>query len=539
MKNDLKIHTTITHKRHQKSKFTFKVAMCGFLVSTTILSTAVSLPTNALGDNFSTVVYAEQINSTNVGSLLSTSREETEELMDLIAHNNIDTDILVNINNYIQEVTEIVNGNSYNLTTSEKNDADYIYSKYKTINLDNITGVGGSENLSTEEIQTRIDSTLQNLAFLVGDTGSLTQKPVTSLPVQNTSQGSFSNFKQGTPISFTDVPNRDDIWYYEAVTEASKLGIIEGMGDGTFKPDNSLTYAESMTLACRVNAIYFNRESELSTSKGTGTHWASGIEAYARKYDILQSTFTFNLDDTCTREAMAYMFSRALPDFEYGEVNSLNYENYINEVANAPGALNISYVSKLYLMGIMIGDNDGFRLNENLKRSEAAAMIVRLAVPDKRVRVNPNEEGFFEQYQLETLQLVNNSRAEAGLPPLKLSKVMCAAAEQLAWESTQGAKPHKRLNYFTASGLLEDACSIFTEWCVGGSSGENWAQGYSASYVHNNWMSSEGHRDAILRDYGEGGYLGVARVKDSNGKYHWYEEFYRDNINIYYAGQIY
>ncbi len=343
---------------------------------------------------------------------------------------------------------------------------------------------------------------------------------------EQTTSGSFSNFKQKEPIYFSDVSS--NAWYYDAIAEASKLGIIEGMDDGTFAPEDNLTYAQSLTLACRVNAIYFDRESELLSFEGTTDHWASGIEAYALKYGVLleADTSSFNLDDTCTREAMAYMFSRALPEDEYSDTNSLGQENYINEVADAPGALNISYVAKLYLMGIMIGDNDGFRLDSNLTRAEAAAMINRLAVPADRVKVDPNEEGFFEQYQLETLELVNASRAEAGLPALKLSKVMCKAAEQLAYEYSQGASPHRRLSATSANGLIMGAYSIFHEWCLSTPGGENYGENaYSAKVIHNAWMNSQGHRDAILRDYGEDGYMGIAYAKDSNGRSYWVEEF--------------
>ena len=49
-----------------------------------------------------------------------------------------------------------------------------------------------------------------------------------------------------TEITFSDVS--ETAWYYEYVTALTKAGVINGMGDGTFAPDGTLTWAQAMKL---------------------------------------------------------------------------------------------------------------------------------------------------------------------------------------------------------------------------------------------------------------------------------------------------
>ncbi len=45
---------------------------------------------------------------------------------------------------------------------------------------------------------------------------------------------------------FTDVP--DDHWAYSFIARASAFGIVNGMGDGTFLPDEQVTYQQAMKM---------------------------------------------------------------------------------------------------------------------------------------------------------------------------------------------------------------------------------------------------------------------------------------------------
>ena len=66
------------------------------------------------------------------------------------------------------------------------------------------------------------------------DTGSTAQETPS---VESTSE---------TAITFSDVS--ESAWYYEYVTTLTRDGVINGMGDGTFAPDGTLTWAQAMKL---------------------------------------------------------------------------------------------------------------------------------------------------------------------------------------------------------------------------------------------------------------------------------------------------
>ena len=81
--------------------------------------------------------------------------------------------------------------------------------------------------------------------------------------------------------SFSDVA--EDSAYYEAVETLTKLGIIDGYEDGTFKPEQTVTRAEMAKLLACVQGYGSSAESQTSTAftDVPATHWASGYVANA------------------------------------------------------------------------------------------------------------------------------------------------------------------------------------------------------------------------------------------------------------------
>jgi hypothetical protein len=57
------------------------------------------------------------------------------------------------------------------------------------------------------------------------------------------------NLKAYSDDNFSDVYKED--YYYEALATARKLGITSGIGDNTFRPAESITRQDMMTLAVR------------------------------------------------------------------------------------------------------------------------------------------------------------------------------------------------------------------------------------------------------------------------------------------------
>ena len=191
-----------------------------------------------------------------------------------------------------------------------------------------------------------------------------------------TGGGSLDNFKMGTAKEFSDVVSTD--WYYSNVADATALGIIQGNPDGTFNPNGNLSIAEALTLASRVNAIFYNRTEDLNKAAETNVHWADGILNYAEKNDIVSEGYKGNLDNVCTRAQMADMFAKSVPKDNFTEINSMDL---------APSQTTSEAIATLFKAGVLVGDSNGFRENDSITRAESAAIINRVVMPAQRVTV--------------------------------------------------------------------------------------------------------------------------------------------------------
>ncbi len=78
-------------------------------------------------------------------------------------------------------------------------------------------------------------------------------------------------------VSFTDVPA--DHFYYEAIMAAAQSGLVNGYEDETFRPDNTITRAEVVTVVNRllnltVSDKYVDESKQANTFKDISKHWA-------------------------------------------------------------------------------------------------------------------------------------------------------------------------------------------------------------------------------------------------------------------------
>ena len=64
---------------------------------------------------------------------------------------------------------------------------------------------------------------------------------------------------EGQNLSFSDVA--DDAWYAKAVSAMAARGFVSGMGDGTFRPDDTITY-EQMTAILSSVAVWASMKAE-------------------------------------------------------------------------------------------------------------------------------------------------------------------------------------------------------------------------------------------------------------------------------------
>ena len=127
--------------------------------------------------------------------------------------------------------------------------------------------------------------------------------------------------------------------------------------------------------------LVLSKNQENKTAK-----WYDKYVDYAIKNNIMDDSqyFVDDYNNNITRAQLCELIARAIPEEEF---------TTINDVKGIPDVLRDSKNSdvyiKLYKAGIVLGDTDGkFNAESDIKRSEVAAIINRVALPENRVKGN-------------------------------------------------------------------------------------------------------------------------------------------------------
>ena len=174
---------------------------------------------------------------------------------------------------------------------------------------------------------------------------------------------------------FVDVP--ENAWYYEYVNTAVELGIVNGRDDGLFIPDDGVTCAEAVKMAACAHAFMHSINiSETGTDK-----WYDKYYNYCRDWQIIEPHVKLDMDKKATRAEVAYLFSRIDKTGMY--INEVPITDIPDVDGNTPY---YHEILDMYEMGAATGDQTmAFHPNDGIKRSEAAAMAVRMVCYDLRI----------------------------------------------------------------------------------------------------------------------------------------------------------
>lgn len=183
-------------------------------------------------------------------------------------------------------------------------------------------------------------------------------------------------------LSFSDVPKEH--WAYDYVMKMVEKGYVQGTtkpinGVGTFRPDDTLTIAQLLTILVR--AISPDEVEQLN-KVNTVEHWYDNYYYAAINLGITPNFYFENLEELnleCDREMMAYYIVRT-----YEKVMGETVENVIN-LSEIPdykdcSSLYLNSVLKAYSAGFLTGvDKEGtFKPKDSLTRAQACAVICRL-----------------------------------------------------------------------------------------------------------------------------------------------------------------
>jgi hypothetical protein len=175
-------------------------------------------------------------------------------------------------------------------------------------------------------------------------------------------------------MEYTDV--KSNHWAYQAVYMMSDKGIVKGYPNGSFKPNNTVTYGEFIKMAL----IAGTGE---DVGNAPSVHWASNYYNKALELKYFNS-FDINkaqLGSKISRGDMALIISSVL-----GDVTIENYDEIQKGIKDVTYQTKHEYdITKAYATGILKGYTDNtFRPDDTLSRAESATVIHRLVDESKR-----------------------------------------------------------------------------------------------------------------------------------------------------------
>ena len=191
---------------------------------------------------------------------------------------------------------------------------------------------------------------------------------------------------------FTDIAGNE--WFASEVKSAYELNLMNGNGDGTFLPDGNVTVAEAVALAARAGAIAENR----SIPKSDTDKWYQPYFDYALQFGLIEEGQFEVPERPAKRHEVASLFRKALSDEHLPSVNRVDRIIDVSEKASYADDL-----IALYRAGIVMGSDayGSFYPESNITRAEAAAIIVRVALPEKRLNKNLLKYSHYDAYLLD------------------------------------------------------------------------------------------------------------------------------------------
>jgi hypothetical protein len=167
-------------------------------------------------------------------------------------------------------------------------------------------------------------------------------------------------------IVLTDITGH---WAEANINRLVKSGVISGYPDGTFKPDNSISRAEFVSII--VNALKLEPKTG-KVFEDTADHWAKDAISTAAGYGIVNGydSANFGPDDKITREQMAVVIDNALKLNNIAGGKTFADQNEISTWAK-------DAVARSNQNGIFTGYPDNtFRPQANASRAETAIVIL-------------------------------------------------------------------------------------------------------------------------------------------------------------------
>ena len=172
-------------------------------------------------------------------------------------------------------------------------------------------------------------------------------------------------------VSFSDINGH---WAYNNIMSMANQGVVNGYEDGTFRPENMVTYGEFMKLVM-CTYIPNNNFGSLSSTK----HWAYGYVVGAEIRGLVPAGFVSleKLDKPIDRLNMAKLLAlidKNLTSKDYKKTKELDFI----DIGGLPTEY-VEYLERIVNKGYIQGNPDKtFKPTDNLSRAEMVTILTRI-----------------------------------------------------------------------------------------------------------------------------------------------------------------
>ena len=239
-----------------------------------------------------------------------------------------------------------------------------------------------------------LDKTRLDIRYTVTD-DAVTDKSVpvfsgTALTCESVSAGQMVFYTKNLGTfeikvhEFSDVTD-PKMWYYKYVNGCGALGILSGMGDGSFAPAKTVTRAELAVMIVKATShiISYRTNDDISFSDVKKGKWYHDYVVKCASVGIIsgRGDGVFAPDDNATREEIASLVARVIKLAGSYNSDELPVIDNTDELLTLypDGASVSNYAKKDVILcnklSVMVGDKQGFRPKSNTTRAECAKIF--------------------------------------------------------------------------------------------------------------------------------------------------------------------
>lgn len=183
----------------------------------------------------------------------------------------------------------------------------------------------------------------------------------------------FNDVSSNKVINFSDISKYP--WAQEPIISLAKLGIVNGVGNGLFLPDNTVSRFEFVKMITGVCGLV-NKNAQASYIDLDKTHWSYTYVASAFEMELLDiySDKIFNGAAPITREEIAYISVKAM--IKSGIIKDNQNKIPLFNDTNKMSDFSPSAIATLASLNVINGRNDGsFGPKDFATRAEAAKIV--------------------------------------------------------------------------------------------------------------------------------------------------------------------